>query len=688
MAKTKEDRLKAIHETAIRQFDVIYSAVKDEREQCLQDRRFATIAGAQWEGALEEQFANKPRFEFNKINLSVVRIYNEYRNNRITVDFVSKEGGEHDRLADTLDGLYRADEQDSNADEAYDNAFDEAVTGGFGAWRLRADYEDHEDDENDYQRIFIEPIYDADQKVFFDLDAKRQDKADAGHGFVLTTMTPEAYEAEWGDDPSSWNNDIVSEYDWNAPDVVTLAEYYLIEPKRDVVYTYQDLMGEEQVRHSKSELDNDPSILEKLLATGWEQVGEKKVTRRKVHKYIMNGNRVLEDCGIIAGKCIPIVPVYGKRWFISNVERCMGHVRLAKDAQRLKNMQLSKLAETAALSSTEKPIFLNESIAPYWNEWADDNLNNYPALRVDPAFDDNGNVIAMGPVGYTKPPQIPPAMAALIQATESDMIDILGNQQAGEEVQPNISGKAVELIQNKLDMQVYIYMSNMAKAVRRSGEVWLSMAKDVLVEKGRKLKSVSKDYSTGVVELQKPVYNESGELEYENDLKDAKHDVYADVGPSSSSKRAATVRALTGMMQMTADPEALQVLSSMAMMNMEGEGIDDVRDYFRNKLLRIGAIKPTKEEAQQLSAEMASQQPDPNTVYLQAAAEEAQSKARKAEADTVLNLARAEETQAKTAETLAGIDREDRKQVLETAKAVSDAVSTQPQMSENKTEGE
>jgi hypothetical protein len=64
-----------------------------------------------------------------------MRIINEYRNNRITVDFISKEGDEDDRLADACDGLYRADEEDSVADEAYDNAFEEAVGGGFGAWR-------------------------------------------------------------------------------------------------------------------------------------------------------------------------------------------------------------------------------------------------------------------------------------------------------------------------------------------------------------------------------------------------------------------------------------------------------------------------------------------------------------------------------------------------------------------------
>ena len=149
---TKEQRLANVHQDALIEFDSIQSAMRDERLQCLEDRRFYSIAGAQWEGALAEQFDNKPKFEVNKIHLSVMRIINEYRNNRITVDFISKEGDEDDRLADVCDGLYRADEEDSSADEAYDNAFEEAVGGGIGAWRLRTVYEDEYDDEDDRQR--------------------------------------------------------------------------------------------------------------------------------------------------------------------------------------------------------------------------------------------------------------------------------------------------------------------------------------------------------------------------------------------------------------------------------------------------------------------------------------------------------------------------------------------------------
>src|SRR5512137_501598 len=137
MAKTKEERLAEVHDEAIRGFEKVQTALRDERLQCLQDRRFYSIGGAQWEGPLGVQFENKPRLETNKIHNSVIRIFNEYRNNRIDISFIPKDGSEADDLAETCASLYRADEQDSCAQEAYDNAFEEAVGGGFGAWRLR-----------------------------------------------------------------------------------------------------------------------------------------------------------------------------------------------------------------------------------------------------------------------------------------------------------------------------------------------------------------------------------------------------------------------------------------------------------------------------------------------------------------------------------------------------------------------
>ena len=672
---SNSQRLSTLHAEAMAQFDRIQTALKDERQQCLQDRRFYSITGAQWEGPIGEQFANRPKLEVNKVALAVTRAISEYRNNRITVDFVSKDGTKDDTLADACDGLYRADEKDSGAEEAYDNAFEEAAGGGFGAWRLTTVYEDEGDPDDDRQRIRIEPIFDADSCVFFDLDAKRQDKADASCCYVLTAMTPEAYRAEWDEDPSTFPKDVSqTEFDWFTPDVVFVAEYYRVEEKSETIRIYRMLDGSEE-RHAPADFENDPELEERLLAIGAVEDRQRKIKRKRVRKYILSGAKVLEDVGYIAGNNIPIVPVYAKRWFVDSIERCMGIVRLAKDPQRLKNMQLSKLAEISALSSVEKPILTPEQIAGHQVMWAEDNLKNYPYLLINPITDSNGNTAPSGPVAYTKPPSIPPSMAALLQLTEADMQEILGSPQQGDKMVSHLSGKTVELIQQRLDMQTFIYMSNMAKAVKRCGEIWLSIAKDIFVEQGRKMKSVASNGKMEPVELMKPVVNEEGEIEYENDMSDADYDVQVLVGPSSQTKRGATVRALTDMMTLTQDPEMTQVLSAMAMLNMDGEGVEDVRDYFRKKLLRMGVVRPTDTEAQEMAAEAQNAQPDPQAQYLQAASEEAIARASKAQADSILAVAKAEEARAKTTETLSKVSTTDQDRIF----ALADRLTQSPQ---------
>jgi hypothetical protein len=679
MARLSNDqRLANLHDEALAQFDDVQSALRDERLQCLQDRRFYSLAGSQWEGPLWDQYENKPKFEVNKIMLAVIRVVNEYRNNRITVDFVSKDGAENDKLAEVCDGLYRADEQASVADEAYDNAFEEAVGGGIGAWRLRTVYEDEEDSEDDRQRIRIEPIFDADSSVFFDLGAKRQDKSDAKFCFVVTSMTRQAYKETWGDDPTDWPKIIHQyEFDWCTPDVVYVAEYYKVEEKTETIRIFQTITGEEE-RYTKADFDNDEMLEETLAAIGTVEVRQRKIKTKRVHKYIMSGGKVLEDAGYIAGKCIPIVVVYGKRWFVDNVERCMGHVRLAKDAQRLKNMQLSKLGEISALSSVEKPILTPEQVAGHQVMWAEDNLKDYPYLLINPITDQNGNQAVSGPVAYTRSAAIPPAMAALLQITETDMQDILGNPAGADKMVSNISGKAVEMIQARVDGQAFIYMSNFAKGMKRCGEIWLSMAKDIYIEDKRKMKTIAPTGEAGMVELMQPsIDQETGEMVMANDLTSATFDVIADVGPSSSTKRQATVRALTGMLQITQDPETAQVITAMAMMNMEGEGISDANAYFRKKLLRMGVVKPTDMEAEELMAEMQGKPQDPNAMYLQAAAENETAKAAKARADTVETVASAELKRAQTLETLGKVEETAQNMALTNAEAVQQILQGQ-----------
>lgn len=680
--QSKQDRLQEIHSEALIEFDEIQSAAREERMQCLQDRRFYSIAGAQWEGAIGDQFENKPRFEFNKTHLAVIRVINEYRNNRITVDFQPKDGAADDDMADTCDGLYRADEKSCSADEAYDNAFEEGVGGGMGAYRFRAVYEDEYDDENDKQRIVMEPIFDADSCVFYNLGAKRYDKADAKRCYVLTPYPRRTYEDEFGDDPASWPKSIYQhQFDWCSPDLVWVCELYKVEERSELIRFFRGLDDSaEDMRVTQDELDADPDMLNELQATGFREVRQKRATRRGIVKYLMSGGKMLNDGEVIPGRCIPVVPFYAKRWVVDGVERCMGHVRLAKDAQRLMNMLLSWLAEMTARFDIEKPIVTPEQIAGHAMLWARDNIDKYPYLLLNAQEDADGNPIpgTAAPQAYTKAPNIPPAMAALAQIAGQALEDLLGNQQAGEEMQPNLSGKAVELIQNRLDMQVFIYMSNLAKTMKRGGEIWLSMMRDIVVEPERRMKTMGPNGEVSSVLMNQDVHDaETGRVQTKNDLTKANFEVDVDVGPSSTSRRAATVRALTGMMQLTQDPETLGVLNALALMNMEGEGISDVREYFRQKLVRQGVVKPTEEEKQQLAAEQANAQPDPNSQYLLAAAEQAQAEAAQNRAKTVQTIADADLKRAQTAETYAKTMGEHNSQMIASTQALQGLLTPQ-----------
>ena len=125
---------------------------------------------------------------------------------------------------------------------------------------------------------------------------------------------------------------------------------------------------------------------------------------------------------------------------------------------------------------------------------------------------------------------------------------------------------------------------------------------------------------------------------------------------------------------------------------MEGEGIEDVRNWFRQKMLRMGVVTPTEEEKQILAdqqAQEAQQPPDANTQFLQASANKANADAQGAQAKTQLTLTQVEKTAAETQKIIAetDLDKQDgfSKQLdnLDRAEiALSGGQSGQPQMTE------
>jgi hypothetical protein len=649
--------LDAVHARALSQFDEIAMATQEQRAGSLAARRFASVPGGQWEGDWATQFDNTIRVEVNKTARGVDKIVTYYRANRITVDYRAVGDKASEDTAATIGGLHRADAYHFKSQQARDNAFEEAASGGYGAYRLCTAYSDERDPDDDTLRINPgKAIVDADQRVFWDLNSKLYDKSDADICFVLSSFTRAGFERVYKGASSSWPETVLKPfYDWFMPDIVLVAEYYEAEDIKDARRIYVMPVSGETQQFWKSELDDDD--LANLKTTGWQLKSEKARTRRRIHKYTMSGLEVLSYDGFIAGDMIPVVPVYGKRWFIDNMERWRGHVQLAMDSQRIYNAQISKLVETASMSPREVPIFHPEQMFGHGESWARGNIDRVPYLLVNPMLGPDGTPIPGAAVGYVKPPELQPVLAALIQITANDMQELTGSDDGStDQVQSNVSAQAMEIASTRIDANFGTYMDNMRQSVQREGEIYQAMSCDVYFEPGRVVDTMGDDGSDAQETLHQGVTDQSGSYAVRNDLTRGRYKVVADVTEATATRRDKTVRAMLNVASVATAAQNMELSSAAlftALLNMDGEGVTEIQDWARTKALAIGLVKPTDEEQKAIDEAKQNQTPDPNSqlaqsqgLALMAVAKRDSAMADKLVADTALS-------KAKTVQTLA-----------------------------------
>lgn len=678
-------------------FDRAYTPQQDVREKCIEATRFARVPGGQWEGAtaagtkLDDQFEKYPKFEINKVATELNRIIAEYRNNRITVKFRPGDREASEELANKLNGLFRADYEETDGGEACDNAFDDAATGGFGCFRLTSMLVNEYDPMDERQRIAIEPIYDPSRSVWFDPDAKKYDKSDAMWAFCMYSLSPEKYEAEYGKTPPA-SLDVTTmtswEYDWFEPEVVYIAKYYEVRKESvDVISYRQPLTGEIATYDS----DQVEDIEDELAIAGFQEVARRSVKRRRVYVSVVDGQNFLEKPRRIPGEHIPLIPVYGKRWFIDDIERVEGHIAKAMDPQRLYNLQVSMLADAAAQDPGQVPIFDPEQVRGLEKHWESRGKNRPAFLVARAPRDKAGNPIGpAAPGSFTPAPQLSPAIATMLQLTSSDIQEVTGGSQAMQQMPSNIAQETVNNLMNRSDMASFIYLDNMAKSLKRAGEVWLSMAREVYGSE-REVRVVNEDGTDDIALMNAQVVDrQTGRVVALNDLSTGRYDVTVDVGPSYTARRDATVSVLTNVLSSMLPNDPMRpAIQGIILDNIDGEGLDDFKEYNRTQLLTSGIAKPRNAKEQQIvqQAQQAQQsQQDPNALIAQAqiiAARAEQQKAQNETAQTQIKAFTAQqdamESQANTVYKLAQAKNINDKAVMEAIRLLQDVAESQQQ---------
>lgn len=654
MLKLKE--LMDLHEKA-------YCAGQTTRLKSADDLLFYWLT--QWDSTVLGESTLQYRGQFDVLRKAGRQIMADLRANPVQVNFVPKSESRDDG-ADLLDGLYLTDDRANTSLEAYDNAVNEAVVCGVGAWELYTEYESNRAG-NDRQVIRRKPIYEANNNCFWDPNAKRLDKSDAKFVSVLQAYSRDGYRQLVEDltgevDEDCGSSFAMPEQSYTFPwvssgnDHIYVVSFYHRKKVKDKVITLIDPLGQQLVMR-ESDLEE---VMDDLIDDGYEYVSSREIKRWEVRKYIASGEMILngkkgsdgERQGeVVAGENIPVIPTYGERAFVEGEEHYEGITRLAKDPQRLRNFQLSALADIFSRSPRPKPIFWPEQIQGFEGMYEDGPDNNYP-YYLQNSMTADGQPLPIGPVAIMPEQQVPQALIAGIELSRQAVEDVANPGLPQDIADPDLSGKAVMALQNRLDQQSIVYQQNLKHAKRRDAEVYASMAVEVY-DAPREVTLTQPDGTTKKAYIMQMVQDkETGELKALNDLTNTEYDVYADIGPSYASKKEQTIDQLSSMATTVApfDPKLANLLTLQTLTLVNGIDMDPVRKYARKQLLLEGILEPDSEEEQAMveAAQNAPKQPDAAMVLAQAEMVKAQADQFNAQRELAKDAASAENANAKT----------------------------------------
>lgn len=642
-----------LHELKTKQ-DKAYNNSQVTRERGSDDLVFYWIT--QWDDNLLATSDLSYRGEFNILKKSGRQILSDLRANPVQVDFEPMDENRDDQ-AEIMDGIYRSDDRRNSSQEAYLCGQQEAVVCGVGAWELYTDYETVKGG-NTNQVIKRSPIYEANNRVFWDPDARLMDKSDAMYCCVLEPYSKDAYKEMvtdiLGEDYSfDESNFSYPQYSYAFPwtggnfEWVYVGEFYQKELVEDAILFLLDPITEEVQEFYASDLE---PVMDEYIDMGFEIVDEKKTKRWEVTKYICSGEQILSE-EVIAGENIPIVPIYGERTYVEGQEHWEGITRLAKDPQRLRNFMMSYIADIASRSPRPKPIFNPEQIQGFEDMYdmagAD---NNYPYLLQN-RTDANGNPLPIGPTSMMPEQSVPTSVLQLGELTRQAVEDVAPSSAPQDIADIDLSGDALVQLNNRIDQQSHVFQENTKHAKRRDAEIYASMASRIY-DTPRQVTVTKPDGTRDKIKIMTDMIDpDTGESIKVNDIRNAEFDVFAEIGPSYSTQKDQVRKEITMQLQtMTPDDPMRLPLQLKYAELIDGVDMKDIREYAREQAVIRGFKKPeTDEEIALVQAISQNQQPDAQTIAAMAMDKEAMAKLAQQEREWVKDQADIQNDQVNTA---------------------------------------
>ena len=536
------------------------------RQEALEDLKFG--GGDQWPVELQNSrnLESRPVITVNKVDNYCRQVSNQQRQQRPRIKVHATNTHEDMVDAQTIQGIIRHIEVNSNADYAYDNAFDYAVRMGWGFLRVRTDYVSEDSFD---QEIYIDPV-DNPFTVYYDPNSVAPDGSDAERCLITTMVSKDQFrkmypEADDGGTSFTQRGTGDSQSEWITKEDIRLAEYYYTVKEKAKLYLLSD---------GTATFADDKDFFNRLAAYGIEVVDQRDSYKKTIKYCKMTAIEILEERDW-AGKYIPVVPVYGRHLVVGDKRKKFGMIRYAKDPQRMYNFWQTSITEGVALAPKAKWLLAEGQDEGHESDWANANIKSFPLLRYKQT-DIDGRPAPVPTRLQPEPPQT--GVMAAAAGVNDDIKSIMGIFDPAQLGQGNISGKALNGQQQQVDLTNFDYYDNLTRTIAHVGKICLDLIPKIY-DTERVMRIIGDDGKPELLTINQR--DSVGRVL--NDISVGQYDVVMETGPGYNSKRQEAVDNMLPLL--SAAPELMQVAGDLVFRNMDWPGADIIAD-------RLAAANP------------------------------------------------------------------------------------------------
>jgi len=419
--------------------------------------------GQQWEQDAKASYTNagKVMLTFNKIRPQIRQILGEDR--KFSVDIKLRNVGDNSennsqekqlqKSEETLRGLVRNIAYHSRAMHIYNHAYQDALEGGFGAWRIIV-WKD-----GIHNELRIDNVNNA-LSCYWDPNARTPCKSDGEYAGVITFISKAEWEMRYPDIPFPATSEFTPagefNMEWGTQDRIAIVEEYRREK-----YYIKKFIDEQGKEYSQEDLEENPQLQEMNLTS-------KRERKSRIVHYKFSDHHLLEKSET-PFMDLPVLFVGGYLRLIDGIETIYSYHDDARDAQRELNFIGSDIAEWLKITKKTKFMVPARQIERYIEAW------NHPdradsALLYDPD----------GAPGYKpetiSPPNMPGDLPVQYQRAELDIRMALGryDPNIGKPQDAQESGIAIfnQAIQGNSTIE--IFRENRNFAIAETGRIILN----------------------------------------------------------------------------------------------------------------------------------------------------------------------------------------------------------------------